>query len=230
VKVYRVETPQEFEAFWRRTRPHELVAQEIIPAEAAEFVSLGSYADSSSRLRGAFVGRKLEQYPAGFGTGCLVEGVDDAEVVEHGARLLKALRYRGVSEVEYIRDRRDGVLKVIDVNTRVWKWIGLPIGAGIDLPWLAYQDALGQPEDAPTPRLPLRWVYARDYIRLKAEQAGTCDDTGDHLSEDEWRAVVTGRYGPESAIVEAVHDPDDPGPSVRLVKNLFQRDSYYCPC
>lgn len=214
VKVFQVDTPAAFEAFWRRTRPHDLVAQEIIPAEHAEFVSLGSHIDARGEMRGAFVGRKLEQYPEGFGTACLVEGIDDPEVIQQGTRLLRALRYHGISELEYIRDRRDGVLKVIDVNTRVWKWIGLPIAAGIDLPWLAYAEATGLDERAHAPKLPLRWSHAFDYARLQATRGAAC-------------ALATGR---ESPVVDAVLDLDDPAPGVALASGLLEEGNYYCPC
>lgn len=229
-KVVRVETPDELDAAYRRTRPHEVVAQEIVPQEHAVFHPVGVYAGQDSRLLGSFVGRKREQYPSGFGTSCLMETADVPEAVERGARLLQALRYRGLAEVEYILDSRDGEYKLIDLNTRAWKWIGLPIASGVDLPHLAYADALGTPYEAPPPRPGLKWVYARDYVRLLAERAQAGAPPTDGLSENEWRALLTGDYGPATGIVEAVHDPDDPGPTVRLVTNLFRADSYYCPC
>src|SRR5439155_318297 len=124
-----------------------------------------SYVAPDGEIRGAFVGRKLEQYPEGFGTGCLVVGEQVADIVDRGRAILRSYGYHGISEVEFIWDpvRKDHLL--LDVNPRVWKWIALPIASGVDLPWLAYSEAIGRGERAGAPRsehrpLPSLWVAA----------------------------------------------------------------------
>jgi len=134
------------------------------------FYSFCSYVAPDGEVRGGFVGRKLEQYPEGFGTACLVVGEQVREIAERGAAILKAFRYHGISEVEFIYDpeRREHLL--LDVNPRVWKWVGLPIASGVDLPWLAYSQAVGRPERAGAVRDGLRWIYERDYALLSRER------------------------------------------------------------
>src|SRR5258708_22691107 len=46
------------------------------------------------------------------------------------------MRYTGIVEVEFKRDLRDGKLKLLDINPRVWGWHSLCGPAGVDYPYL----------------------------------------------------------------------------------------------
>ncbi len=224
-KAWRIASPEEFRAALERAAGHPLVAQEIVGQDLTDFYSVCSYIGGDGEAHGAFVGRKLEQYPPDFGTGCLVAAEDVPEIAERGVQILKTFGYRGVSEVEFIYDVRDGEHKLLDVNTRVWKWIGLPIAAGVDLPWLAYADAVGAPEVAPAAHNGLVWTYARDYIALRL--AGRGRETAGFLPEAAWADLFAGR---SERVVDAVIDPDDPAPAARMIQNLFNPSPYFCAC
>lgn len=224
-KAWRVETPEEFHAALEHAAGHGLVAQEIVGQGLTDFYSVCSYIGGDGEAHGVFVGRKLEQYPPDFGTGCLVSAEGPAAIAERGVQILKAFGYRGISEVEFIYDARDGEHKLLDVNTRVWKWIGLPIAAGVDLPWLAYADVAGDPEVATPAREGLIWTYAKDYIALRL--AGRGKETAAWLPEAAWAALFAGDAG---QVVDAVIDPDDPAPAARMMTNLFNPTPYFCAC
>lgn len=224
-KAWRIESRAEFEATLARAAGHGMVAQEIVGQGLTDFYSVCSYIGQDGAAHGVFVGRKLEQYPPEFGTGCLVAAEQVAAIAERGVAILKEFGYQGVSEVEFIYDARDGEHKLLDVNTRVWKWIGLPIAAGVDLPWLAYADAVGQPEVAPAPRDGLVWTYAKDYIALRL--AGKGQATADYLPEQSWAELLSGRA---EQVVDAVLDQDDPAPAARMMHNLFNPQRYFCAC
>lgn len=224
-KAWRIGSPAEFRAALDRAAGHPLVAQEIVGQGLTDFYSVCSYIGNDGEAHGTFVGRKLEQYPPDFGTGCLVAAEGPAAIAERGVRILKAFGYRGISEVEFIYDARDGEHKLLDVNTRVWKWIGLPIAAGVDLPWLAYADATGTPEVAPPARAGLIWTYARDYIALRL--AGKGGETAAYLPEEAWAALFAGET---RDVVDAVIDPDDPAPAARMMANIFNPTPYFCAC
>lgn len=71
-----------------------------------------------------------------------VETIDDPGVAHLAERLLEAIRYTGLGEVEFKRDPRTGEFKVLDINPRVWGWYSLSAHAGVDftyLLWLMYQ-------------------------------------------------------------------------------------------
>jgi predicted ATP-grasp superfamily ATP-dependent carboligase len=227
-KVFRANDRKEFLDLCDRARHHPLLAQEIVGAGADSFYSLCSYVGRDREPKGVFVGRKLEQYPPDFGTACLVDSRYVRQIVERGVDILNQFDYYGISEVEFIYDERDAEFKLLDINTRVWKWIGLPIAAGIDLPWLAYRDAVfGEVEAAGRQREGVRWVYLKDYIALRRERAGSAEAT---LGRQDWVDLIAGHMGGESDIVSAVFSPDDPEPFARLMESLFEEKQYYCAC
>ena len=192
------------------------------------FYSLCSYIGRDGEAKGVFIGRKLEQYPPDFGTACLVDSRFVQEIADRGIDVLTQFDYRGISEVEFLYDERDGDFKLLDINTRVWKWIGLPIHAGIDLPWLAYQDAVtGQVQAAGRQQDSRRWVYLKDYIALRRERPGAPEAT---LNHKDWLDLIAGRAEPHSGIIDAVLANDDPEPFARLIEGLFEERQYYCPC
>ena len=122
---------------------------------------------------------------------------------------MRSYGYHGISEVEFIWDpvRKDHLL--LDVNPRVWKWIALPIASGVDLPWLAYSEAIGRGERAGDVREGLRWIYERDYALLSRERE---------------------LFPATGEVVNAVWDPDDPGPFAQLILNEGPAGKYYCAC
>jgi predicted ATP-grasp superfamily ATP-dependent carboligase len=224
-KAWRIESHQAFATTVARAAGHPMVAQEIVGQGLADFYSVCAYVGRDGQAHGVFVGRKLEQYPPDFGTGCLVAAANVPSIAERGVEILKTFGYRGISEIEFIYDARDGEHKLLDVNTRVWKWIGLPIAAGVDLPWLAYADVTGTPEHAAAQRDDVVWTYAKDYITLRLEGRGK--DTAHFLPEQAWAELISGKA---EHVVDAVLDPDDPAPAARMIENTFNPNRYFCAC
>ena len=73
-------------------------------------------------------------------------------------RFLRLIDFYGIAEVEFMMDPRDGKYKLIEVNPRVWGWHTLAIYAGVNFPYLLYQDMTGQPLEVPLPSDGLKWV------------------------------------------------------------------------
>ena len=71
-------------------------------------------------------------------------GADRQEVVDQGLKLLRALSFHGLSQVEFKRDPRDGAYKLMEVNPRLFQWHGLAAACGVDLPLIAYRDLTGE--------------------------------------------------------------------------------------
>lgn len=205
-----------------------MVAQEIVAPPPGGFSSVCSYLDSGGRPRGVFVGRKLEQYPPGFGTSCLADARFDAKLADAGVRVLGSLGYHGISEVEFVWDEGRRQHLLLDVNPRPWKWIGLPVAAGVDLPLLAYRDTVGEPFDAAPQRDGMRWVFLRDYVRLVRERAGTVPD--EQVTKEEWLDVVRGHLPAAGRLVDAVFDPDDPEPFYDVLHGELAGSAYACAC
>jgi D-aspartate ligase len=143
-QAFRCETREELDDAFERVEPFEPMVQEVVPGGDDALYSLGSYLDRGGRPLGVFCGRKLRQTPPGVGTCRVGEAIWVDAVVDAGLRLLKALDYQGLSQVEFKRDTRDGRYKLMEVNPRLWQWHGLAGACGVDLPYVAYCDLLGQ--------------------------------------------------------------------------------------
>ena len=141
---FRCETADDVETAYSDAEEYEPLVQEAIPGGDGTLFTLGSYLAADGEPLGVFSGRKLRQTPPGAGTCRVGEAVWDGEVVEQGLRLLKALGHTGLSQVEFKRDPRDGVLKLMEVNPRLWQWHGLSAACGVDVTRIAYDDLVGE--------------------------------------------------------------------------------------
>ena len=97
-----------------------------------------------------WVRRRCRQHPREFGRAATyVETIECPEVEKLSERFLREINFRGLVEVEFKQDPRDGQYKLLDVNARAWGFHGIGAAAGIDFPYLLYADATGQPLDQP---------------------------------------------------------------------------------
>jgi predicted ATP-grasp superfamily ATP-dependent carboligase len=143
-QAFRCDTPAELEDAYAQTEEFGPIVQEFVPGGDDTLYTVGSYISADGRALGVFSGRKLRQTPPGIGTCRVGEAVWEQEVVDAALRLLGAFDYRGVSQVEFKRDARDGRFKLMEINARLWQWHGLASACGVDLPRIAYADLVGE--------------------------------------------------------------------------------------
>jgi D-aspartate ligase len=141
--------------------PGALMIQELIPGPGGQF-SVAALCEDGKPVVIA-VAERVRQYPKDFGrSSSYVETVDQPEVETLGRRLLAALRLDGLVEVEFKRDRRDELYKLLDINIRVWGWHTIGARAGLDFTYVAWRLANGQ-EPSPVQAPPgLRWLRVTD--------------------------------------------------------------------
>ena len=150
-------TVDEFRARWRDATQHglDLLVQEYVPGGDNQIYGVYFYVDRRSRPLASGVVRKIRQYPPGFGAGCICTSIVDPTVTrpitEMGLRMLQAMRFHGIGGVEFKRDARTGEFKLIEVNVRPGTMTAVVIDAGLNLPYMAYRDVLGQPVPPPRP-------------------------------------------------------------------------------
>jgi len=111
-----------------------------------EYVSGPKYGFSAlfnkdSEPRRACVYRHIREYPITGGPMCAGETVHNPDVLNAGLNLLKAYRWYGVANMEFIVDERDGKPKVLDFNPRFFAGLSLALAAGVDYPHLLYKIA-----------------------------------------------------------------------------------------
>jgi D-aspartate ligase len=156
---------EELRRAWERAAPYAPQISEVIPGGDERIWTLGSYRDASGRALASFTGRKLRQWPTGFGTARAAEARWDPDYAARGHRLLDRLGVHGISQLETKRDPRDGRDYLIEVNARSWLWIDLAVAAGVNLPLAAYRDAIGRPQARPGGhRSGLRWMLATRHV------------------------------------------------------------------
>jgi predicted ATP-grasp superfamily ATP-dependent carboligase len=144
-QLFRCETAAELERAYEAAAPYEPMVQELIPGGDEELYTLGSYVSPDGEALGLFSGHKLRQTRGFMGSARIGEAVWVEEVVEEGLAFLRALGYHGISQVETKRDPRDGHYKLMEINPRLWQWHSLAAACGVDLPYIAYRDLVGDP-------------------------------------------------------------------------------------
>jgi len=86
--------------------------------------------------------KTLRTYPVNGGTPIYRETTAiDPQLKEDSIKLLKAMNLDGVAEIDYIKDGKDGKIKLLEVNGRFWGSTALSMKSGIDFPYLLYQYA-----------------------------------------------------------------------------------------
>jgi len=123
----------------------DVLVTEIIPGGDDRFCSYYSYLDEHGEPLLHFTKRKPRQYPIGFGTGTYHITQWQPDVARTGLRFFQGVGLRGLGNVEFKRDPRDGELKLIECNPRFTMANGLARIAGIDFALLAYNRLLGRP-------------------------------------------------------------------------------------
>lgn len=147
-----------------------IVLQELIPGSGASQFSYAALWDRG-RPVASLVARRLRQYPIEFGyTSTFVETTENAEVEAAAVRFLQSLDYSGLAEIEFKYDSRSQRYMLLDVNIRSWTWIALGRRAGLDFPYLLWQQATGQPVTAGRARAGVAWMHlSRDFVAALQE-------------------------------------------------------------
>jgi D-aspartate ligase len=185
-KAWRADNQADYERLYREARrflsPEDIVVQEMIPGNGeTQFSYTGLW--SKGRPIASMLARRTRQYALTFGTGTFVETVDNPEVEDVAVRLLRSFAYDGLVEAEFKFDERDGLYKVLDVNTRVWTWIGLGEAAGVDFPWLAWRVGMGDVPETVHGRPGASWRYLpRDILAGMLEIRSGASSVGDFLT------------------------------------------------
>jgi len=121
------------------------LATEMIPGEDDCYRSYYSYMDEDGEPLLHFTKQKLRGYPPRMGLWSYHLTTRDRDVIEMGLRFFQGAGVRGLANVEFKLDPRDGVLKLIECNHRFTAANELLRLAGLDLALLTYERALGRP-------------------------------------------------------------------------------------
>jgi D-aspartate ligase len=174
-----------------------LMVQEYIPGGADSVWMFNGYLDQSSEMLVHFTGQKIRQHPPYTGMTTLGVCRANAEVEATSERFLKSLGYKGIVDMGYRYDARDGQYKLLDVNPRIGATFRLFVGtSGIDVARALYADLTGGSVDGSATREGRRWLvenydvvssvrYVRDGALSLAEWRRSFED----VDEAAWFAA-----------------------------------------
>lgn len=165
--------------------------------------------------------RRLKELP--YGGGVAVTAVaerPDAHFVGWTLKLLRKLRWQGIAMVEFRMNPATGEAVFMEVNGRYWGTIGLPVSAGLHLPYYDWQILHGeQPE---IPRLDLtgvRWRWTPGYfyrLYLLAVKSRRSADARAELKKTLHQ--LTSDFSP--SVRDALFDSSDPVPAILDLANI----------
>jgi D-aspartate ligase len=183
--------------------PREIIVQEVVPGGGDCQLAYCTFFKEGAPVAGMTVCRR-RQYPSDYGrASTYVETVDVPVLEELSTRLLRAIDYYGLAELEYKHDPRDGSYKLLDVNLRTWGYHTLGGAAGVDFPYLLYRDQIGLSVPRTAARTSVRW------IRLTTDLANAARDMRQGTFElAEYARTL------RDVDVEAVFSARDPLPGV----------------
>ncbi len=122
-----------------------LIIQEYIDGGDDCLYDFYSYLDADSEPVGMFLIQKIRTLPIdGNGVSTCAKSVWDDTLAETSLRFLKAIRYQGNSMVCFKRSARTGRFYCIEVNARQGVLHNLATYCGVDLLYMAYEDAIGE--------------------------------------------------------------------------------------
>jgi predicted ATP-grasp superfamily ATP-dependent carboligase len=187
--------------------------QKMIVGPDENHLDYHALVDSDGRLQGEFVGKKLRLTPPHFGMGCYVISEKSDLVVNEGRRILRSLNYKGMANINFKQDERDGRLYFLELNPRFSFWTGLDVACGVDFPYYYYKTCLGE-------RITINEEYpiGKSWLSLTQDLKGLKIQIKEgSLTFHQWvLSVIKNDVG-------AIFAFDDPLPSIFLLVHLFKQ-------
>ncbi|PYT18462.1 MAG: hypothetical protein DMG59_04365 [Acidobacteria bacterium] len=131
-------------------RAPNLMLQEYIPGGEDGNWMFNGYFDENSTCLFGLTGKKIRQFPTYTGPTSLGVCLPNPVVDQMTRDFMKTISYRGILDIGYRWDARDGLYKVLDVNPRIGSTFRLFVSdTGMDVARALYFNMTGQPLPAP---------------------------------------------------------------------------------
>jgi D-aspartate ligase len=142
---------------------------EMIPGPDDKLCSYYTYLDENGNNLIDFTKRVIRRYPMNMGgsTYHMTDHVPD--IRELALSLFRQVGLRGVANVEFKLDERDGKLKLIECNARFTAADCLLVASGLNLPLFVYNRLTGRAQSAPSSyRMGMRlWKPVGDFVAYR---------------------------------------------------------------
>ena len=209
-KCFVIRSPQELDRAVKRLkdRDMEFVIQEIIPGR--ELYNVSGFYNRQSQPVAVCGWDKIRQYPPDFGSGTFCISKWRPHIVGQVNDFFKDIGYYGIGEIELKKDPRDGIYKMIETNIRTVSQNRLAAACGVDVEYIAYLDAIGEPLSG-TPQQTDGVMWVGDFIdvlacliQMKRRETGIKEVAGNLMQKK----------------VHSVTAWDDPLPALYRLRNL----------
>lgn len=144
------------------------IAQEYIPGPADQHYFIDGFRDRHGALSGLFARRRLRISPPDFGNSSYCESIPLTEVagaLDSLTELLAKLPYRGIFSAEFKRDARDGLFRILEINSRAWWYVEFAARCGVNVVDMAWRDA----QELPVPGASRDYVTGAGCVNLRED-------------------------------------------------------------
>ncbi|HSV15356.1 MAG TPA: hypothetical protein VLI90_13940 [Tepidisphaeraceae bacterium] len=151
----------------------DMMLVELIPGGDEQLCSYYTYLDAQGNALVHFTKRIIRRFPTGMGSACYHITDWNPNLTELGLKLFRHVGLRGLANVEFKQDPRDGVYKLIECNARFTASNCLVSASGCNLAALVYNRITGRPVKPTTTdyRRGLRlWDPVRDFWAFRELQ------------------------------------------------------------
>ncbi|PQO25689.1 hypothetical protein C5Y96_23000 [Blastopirellula marina] len=140
VKFLVAESFEQLNEAWDKLgEDHEVMLVEKIPGPDSQLCSYYTYIDEDGKHLFQFTKRIIRRFPPEMGVACRHVTDHIPELVEPATKLFAEAGLRGLANVEFKLDPRDGVLKLIECNARITAANTLLDRCGYNLALFLYQ-------------------------------------------------------------------------------------------
>jgi len=147
----------------------EVLLMEWVPGPDSKLCSYFTYLTEEGAALFHFTKRVIRRYPTGMGAGCYHITDWIPELVEPSLKLFRHVGLRGLANIEFKQDERDGRYKIIECNARFVGSNALVTSSGFDLAAFVYNRLAGRPQP-PLERFQIgrrMWDPGRDWSAFR---------------------------------------------------------------
>jgi D-aspartate ligase len=177
----------QYEAMEDGSNP-SLMIQEYIPGDDDSVWMFNGYFDENSECLFGVTAKKIHQTPVYTGMTALGICLPNPVVESATKTLVRAVGYKGILDIGYRYDARDGLHKLLDANPRLGATFRLFVGDnGMDVTRAEYLHFTGQPVPASNIRTGRKWILEDADLRscIRYHQDGV-------LTFQDWLASYRG--------------------------------------
>jgi len=138
---------------------------EMVPGPDSLLSSFYTYLTPNGGELFKYTKRVIRRFPVNHGGACYHITDWLPETAELGEKFFKGIQFKGLGNIEFKLDKRDGQLKLIEVNPRITAAQELLVKSGLDIAFIIYSYLIGA--EVPARSIPKRnvrlWYPIKDF-------------------------------------------------------------------